>query len=404
MAAPWRAPRAREDRAPVAARIVLRVLHGIDAGRLLVRLPDGSEHGFGPGPGAAVLDVHDWRTFGAALASGDIGFAEAYMDGWCSTPDLAALLGLFAVNRDAAERAVDGGFWGGLAHRARHLLRANTRAGSRRNIAAHYDLGNDFYALWLDPSMTYSSALFEGDRSRSLEQAQRAKYERILRRIAPRPGAHILEIGCGWGGFAELAAREHGCRVTGITLSAEQLRYAEARIARAGLADRVRFELRDYRDVAERYDHIVSIEMVEAVGERYWPAYFGVIARALAPGGTAIVQAITIADRMFARYRTGTDFIQRHIFPGGMLLSPRRCREEAARRGLAVVGDHAFGRDYAETLRRWRQAFNERLPEFRALGYDARFVRKWEFYLAYCEAGFDALCTDVRQFELMHAA
>jgi cyclopropane-fatty-acyl-phospholipid synthase len=384
--------------------MVLRVLHGIEVGRLLVRLPDGSEHHFGPGPGVAVLEVHDWRTFGAALASGDIGFAEAYMDGYWSTPDLAALLGLFAANRDAADRAVDGSFWGSVAHRTRHLLNANTRAGSRRNIAAHYDLGNDFYALWLDPSMTYSSALFEGDRSRSLERAQRAKYERILRRIAPRPGARILEIGCGWGGFAELAARDHGCHVTGITLSAEQLRYAEARIARAGLADRVRVELRDYRDVAERYDHIVSIEMVEAVGEHYWPTYFGALARALSPGGTAIVQAITIADRMFARYRTGTDFIQRHIFPGGMLPSPRRFREEAGRRGLAVVGDHAFGRDYAETLRRWRQGFMQRLPEVRALGYDMRFVRMWEFYLAYCEAGFDTLCTDVHQFELMHAA
>ncbi|MCL4799484.1 MAG: cyclopropane-fatty-acyl-phospholipid synthase family protein [Burkholderiales bacterium] len=404
MAAVQAARAARRERLPLPARIVLGVLRGIEHGRLVVRLPDGSEHAFGHGAAAAELEVHDWSTFGAALASGDIGFGEAYMRGYWSSPDLAGLLGLFAANRDMTERAADGGFWGKVAHRARHLLRANTRAGSRRNIAAHYDLGNDFYALWLDPSMTYSSALFEGDRSRTLEQAQRAKYERILRRIAPRAGAHILEIGCGWGAFAELAAREYGCRVTGITLSREQLAYAEARIARAGLADRVRLELRDYRDVAGQYDHVVSIEMVEAVGERYWPAYFGVLARTLAPGGVALVQAITIADRSFARYRAGTDFIQRHIFPGGMLPSPRRFREEAARRSLAVAGEHAFGRDYAETLRRWRQAFMRRLPEVYALGYDPHFARKWEFYLAYCEAGFDTLCTDVHQFELVHAA
>lgn len=404
MAAVRAARAAQRGGMPLAARIVLHALRGIVTGRLLVRLPDGSEHAFGHGADPAVLEVDDWDTFGAALASGDIGFGEAYMQGHWRSPDLARLLGLFAANRDMTERAAAGGFWGRVAHRARHLLRANTRAGSRRNIAAHYDLGNDFYALWLDRSMTYSSALFEGDAARTLEQAQRAKYARILRRIAPRPGAHILEIGCGWGGFAELAAREHGCRVTGITLSREQLAYAEARIARAGLADRVRFELRDYRDVAGRYDHAVSIEMVEAVGERYWPAYFAALGRALAPGGVAIVQAITIADRAFARYRAGTDFIQRHIFPGGMLPSPRRFREEAARRGLAVVGEHAFGRDYAETLRRWRGAFMHRLPEVHALGYDARFARKWEFYLAYCEAGFDTSCTDVHQFELVHAA
>jgi cyclopropane-fatty-acyl-phospholipid synthase len=313
------------------------------------------------------------------------------------------LLTLFAANRDAIDRAVRGGVVTGAMQRLKHVLNANTRHGSKRNVEAHYDLGNDFYALWLDPSMTYSSALFEGERARSLEQAQAAKVRRALDRIAPQPGDHILEIGCGWGALAEIAARDYGCRVTGITLSRQQLLYSQLRIARAGLADRVTFELRDYRDVAGRFDHIVSIEMIEAVGERYWPAYFATIARALVPGGKACVQAITIDDRRFARYRSGTDFIQQYVFPGGMLPSPSRFRAEAARQGLAVTDDHAFGRDYAETLRRWREAFLRRATDARALGYHERFIRMWDFYLAYCEAGFDTLCTDVHQFELEHA-
>jgi cyclopropane-fatty-acyl-phospholipid synthase len=394
----------RSERTPIAARIVLDVLRRIERGRLLLTLPDGRSIECGPGDRAAVLHVRDWRVFGAIAAKGDIGFGEAYMDGAWSTPDLVDLLSLFAANRDAIDRAVRGGVVTGSMQRLKHLLNANTRRGSRRNIAAHYDLGNDFYALWLDPSMTYSSALFEGDQTRSLEAAQAAKIRRALDRIAPRPGDHILEIGCGWGALAEIAARDYGCRVTGITLSRAQLLHSQLRIARQGLDDRVNFELRDYRDVSGRYDHIVSIEMIEAVGERYWPAYFATIARALVPGGRACVQAITIDDRRFDRYRSGTDFIQQYIFPGGMLPSPSRFRADAAGQGLAVTGDHAFGRDYAETLRRWRETFLHRAADVRALGYDERFIRMWDFYLAYCEAGFDTLCTDVHQFELKHAA
>lgn len=399
-------PRAllRSDRTPIAARIVLDVLRRIECGRLLLTLPDGRSLECGPGDRAAVLHVRDWRVFGAIAAKGDIGFGEGYMDGAWSTPDLVALLSLLAANRDAIDRAVRGGVVTGAMQRLKHVLNANTRRGSRRNVAAHYDLGNDFYALWLDPSMTYSSALFEGDRARSLEAAQAAKIRRALDRIAPRPGEHILEIGCGWGALAEIAARDYGCRVTGITLSREQLLHSQLRIARQGLDDRVNFELRDYRDVTGQYDHIVSIEMIEAVGERYWPAYFATIARALVPGGRACVQAITIDDRRFDRYRSGTDFIQQYIFPGGMLPSPSRFRAEAARQGLTVTGDHAFGRDYAETLRRWRETFLRRAADARALGYDERFIRMWDFYLAYCEAGFNTLCTDVHRFELKHAA
>ena len=393
-------PRAliRSERVPLAARIVLDVLRRIERGGLLLKLPDGRALEFGPDARDAVLHVRDWRVFGAIAAKGDVGFAESYMDGDWSTPDLAALLTLLATNRDAIDRAARGSLLTGALQRVKHLLNANTRRGSRRNIAAHYDLGNDFYALWLDGSMTYSSGLFEGDRTRTLEAAQHAKIHRALERIAPRPGDHILEIGCGWGRLAEIAARDYGCRVTGITLSLQQLLHAQLRIARAGLADRVRFELRDYRDLDERYDHIVSIEMVEAVGERYWPAYFATI------GGRACIQAITIDDRRFDRYRSGTDFIQQYIFPGGMLPSPSRFRAEAARQGLTVSGDRAFGGDYAETLRRWREVFRRRASDVRALGYDERFIRMWDFYLAYCEAGFETLCTDVHQFELKHAA
>jgi cyclopropane-fatty-acyl-phospholipid synthase len=391
-------------RLPIPARIVIDVLRRLDRGGLLLELPDGRTLEFGSESRSAVLHVRDWRVFGMIAAKGDIGFAETYMDGLWSTPDLAALLTLFAANRDAIDAAVRGGFMAGVLQRLNHLLNANTRGGSRRNVAAHYDLGNDFYALWLDPSMTYSGALFAGDPARSLEAAQQAKIRRALGRLALRPGDHILEIGCGWGALAEVAAREYGCRVTGITLSVEQLLYAQLRIARAGLDDRVRFELRDYRDVGARYDRIVSIEMIEAVGERYWPAFFATVARALAPGGKACIQAITIDDRRFDRYRSGTDFIQQYIFPGGMLASPRRLRDEAACQGLAVAGEYAFGHDYAETLRRWRDAFRRRTPEIRALGYDERFVRMWDFYLAYCEAGFQTRCTDLYQFDLELAA
>ncbi len=391
-------------RRPLAARIALGVLERLAHGSLEVVLPDGGRESFGEGAPAASLEVADWSVFAAVLRKGDVGFAASWIEGRWHTGDLAGLLALFAANRDAVERAVYGGFWGGLASRLRHLAHANTRRGSRRNIAAHYDLGNEFYALWLDRSMTYSAALFAGDASLPLEAAQARKLGRALERLAPRPGAHVLEIGCGWGSFAELAARESAARVTGLTLSPAQARYARERLRAAGLGDRAAIELRDYRDERGRYDHVVSIEMFEAVGERYWPRYFDTLARTLAPGGTAVVQTITIAERLFERYRAGTDFIQQYVFPGGMLPSPSRFRAAAQAAGLVVRAEHAFGADYAETLRRWRQAFLERLPAVRALGYDERFVRTWDFYLAYCQAAFATRCTDVVQFELARPA
>jgi len=334
------------------------------------------------------------------VRSGDIGFAEGFINREWTTSGLPRLLTLLAANRAALERPMAGGTLGRLLHRALHALRANTRRGSRRNIAAHYDLGNDFYALWLDPGMTYSAGLYRGDATRTLEHAQRAKHERALARLALPAGAHLLEIGCGWGAFAELAAGR-GLRVSGITLSGAQLAWARERLARAGLSRHARLELRDYRDLRARYDGVASIEMFEAVGERWWPAYFERIAACLPRDGRAVVQTIVIDDALFERYRRGSDFIRQFIFPGGMLASDARFRELARGAGLAVAEAFRFGGDYALTLAAWRDRFRAGLREVRALGFGERFARTWEFYLAYCEAGFVTGSTDVVQYLLV---
>jgi len=385
---------------PLAARAVLTPLGRLGYGRLRVLLPDGARLDFGPGGHEADLELRDWRAFSRIVRSGDIGFAEGYIAQEWTTSDLSRLLTLLAANRSALEGPMTGGSLGRLLYRALHALRANTRRGSRRNIAAHYDLGNEFYALWLDPGMTYSAGLYHGDPQRSLEDAQRAKYERILSRLAPPGGAHLLEIGCGWGGFAELAA-SRGLRVSGITLSRAQLAWASERLERAGLARNARLELRDYRDLRARYDAVASIEMFEAVGERWWPAYFERVAACLPRGGRAMVQTIVIDDSLFEQYRRGSDFIRQFIFPGGMLASNERFQALARRAGLQVAESFRFGRDYALTLAAWRRRFRAQWPRARALGFDERFARIWEFYLAYCEAGFVSGSTDVRQYLLV---
>lgn len=389
---------------PRASRLLLSLFSRLRYGSLRLNTPEGASFSFQgelPGP-SACFDVLDWHACGEILRRGDVGFAEGYIDHFWETDDLVSLITLAALNRDAVEKAIYGHWWGQILYRLRHFLRANTRTGSRRNIAAHYDLGNEFYRLWLDDSMTYSAGLFAEDPARSLEAAQIAKYDRVLERLRARPGDRILEIGCGWGAFAAHAAAR-GCTVHGVTLSQEQLRWAQARAESEGLADRTRFELLDYRDTAGVYDHVVSLEMYEAVGERYWPAYFRTVRERLKPGGRALVQAITIDDELFDRYRRGTDFIQQHVFPGGMLASPQVLRREVERAGLGISDVFGFGDDYAETLRRWRVRFNRVIAEVRALGFDDRFVRLWNFYLAYCEAGFRARSTDVFQVELIHA-
>lgn len=377
-------------------RTVFGLLENLRHGLLEIRLPDGSCALFGEGEPGVTLQVHDEAMFGRVLARGDIGLAEAYLDGQWDTPDITVLLGLFAHNREALQQAFYGSWRQLLAARLRHWLNRNSRAGSKRNIMAHYDLGNDFYRLWLDPSMSYSAAIFPASGPVSLEAAQAAKYARILDRLQARAGERVLEIGCGWGGFAEMAVGQ-GLQLTGLTLSPAQLEWARRRVPGADL------RLQDYRDTREQFDHVVSIEMFEAVGQRWWPTYFATLARALGPGGKALVQSITIRDDLFASYRRSSDFIQQYIFPGGMLPSREVFRAEAARQGLVVRDEFAFGLDYARTLAEWRQAFEQNWPQIAKLGFDDTFRRLWRFYLCYCEAGFKAGSIDVVQFELAHA-
>jgi len=376
-------------------RLVFQLLEQLQGGMLEIRLPDGSSRLFGDGEHGVTLSVSDEAMFGAVLARGDIGLAEAYLDGHWDSPDITGLLSLLAKNRAVLKTAVYGSWRKLLAARVRHWLNGNSRAGSKRNIMAHYDLGNGFYQLWLDPGMSYSSALYRAVDGDDLESAQRAKYRRILRRLKADAGDRVLEIGCGWGGFAEMAV-EQGLQVTGLTLSPAQLAWAQKRVPGADL------RLQDYRDTKEQFDHIVSIEMFEAVGERWWPAYFKTIAKSLKPGGRAVVQSITIRDDLFADYRKGTDFIQQYVFPGGMLPSRAAFRAAAAKQGLVVHGEYAFGEDYARTLAEWRHAFEAKWPEIAALGFDENFRRLWRMYLCYCEAGFLAGNVDVVHFELAH--
>ena len=387
----------------IAAHFVLKALEPLAVGRLTLRLPDGTERAFGV-PGAerqAHLDVKDWHFFRRVLMDGDIGFAEAYMEGLCDTPDLPALIALLAENENALGAVARPNLLHGLLLRFLHWRRNNSRQGSRKNIHAHYDLGNEFYGLWLDPTMTYSAALYEGAPAKPLEAAQTAKYERILEQIGAKQGDSILEIGCGWGGFAETAARR-GMKVTAITISQRQIDYARERLQRAGLDDRVDLQFRDYRDVEGRYDHIVSIEMVEAVGERYWPDYFATLKRHVAPGGSALVQAIVIADEMFDRYRRNPDFIQTYVFPGGMLLSPASLSEQCRLAGLKVAELYSFGLDYARTLETWLGRFDRVADQVAHMGFDERFRRMWRYYLAYCAAGFSTRRTDVLQAHFRH--
>lgn len=394
----------RSTRLPAAARVVLRLLQQLRHGALTMHLPDGSVQTFGDGQGAHLsLQLHNWKPFKAALKSGDIGVAETYVAGDWTTPQLAPLLGLILANRQALQSVIHGSWAGRFLYRLRHLLNRNTRRNSRKNIHAHYDLGNAFYRLWLDPSMNYSSAWFQNDLQQDLPSAQRAKVRRALHMAGVQPGARVLEIGCGWGALAEQATLEFGAHLTGVTLSTEQLAWAQQRLAALGKSEQAELRLQDYRDIDDGpYDAICSIEMLEAVGREYWPTYFSSIARLLKPGGRVCIQSIVIQDALFERYIDSTDFIQQYIFPGGCLPCPSELRRAANAAGLQVVDELAFGRDYAETCRRWRKDFMAQQQEVAALGFDQRFIRIWEFYLAYCEAGFDSGDIDVVQYTFTH--
>ncbi|WP_109478866.1 cyclopropane-fatty-acyl-phospholipid synthase family protein [Paraburkholderia sp. C35] len=387
--------------APAFARLFLAMLGRLRTGHLVLTTPDGQQRVFGDPhaqPGAQLI-LYDWRACRAILQAGDIGFAEAYRAEWLYTPDIAALLRLAMRNEAAVRRTVVGSAPARLFYGLRHWLRPNTRRGSQRNVHAHYDLGNPFYSLWLDASMTYSSALFENDAALTLEEAQTAKYQRIVDELRLRAGMRVLEIGCGWGGFAMHAARL-GIRVHGVTVSPAQYEWARERVASAGLGDLVTIELRDYRDLHGIYDAAVSIEMFEAVGARYWHTYFATLNRLLTPGARALIQSITIDDTRFAAYRSSSDFIREYIFPGGMLPSPQRFQAAAKRAGMECAESLSFGPDYARTLQCWHARFESNLDAVRALGFDDLFIRTWRLYFAFCEAGFLEARTDVRQFVL----
>ena len=397
----------RTETMPAAARRVLSLLQRLQHGTLHVQWPDGHVEQFGAAPASgpalnATLHLHNWTPLTQALKSGDIGFAESYIAGDWTTNNLSELLQLLVANRRDMDELIFGSWLGRLFYRVRHLLHRNTRSNSKKNIHAHYDLGNAFYELWLDPTMNYSSAWFDNDRSKPMAEAQTAKVRRALRMVDAKAGDRILEIGCGWGALAELGGTEFGAHMSGVTLSHEQLAFAHQRMEKLGLTSTSNLRLQDYRDIDDGpYDAICSIEMLEAVGQEYWPTYFDSVARLLKAGGKACIQTIVIDDALFDRYVKSTDFIQQYIFPGGCLPCPRAFRAHAERAGLKVVDELAFGLDYAETLRRWRHQFMADKTQVLQLGFDERFIRIWEFYLAYCEAAFEQHNTDVLQFTLL---
>ena len=392
---------------PADGRRMLQLARLLRIGELRVTLKDGRMIGVrGPedGPLGHII-IHDDEAFRMLRHDGDLGMAEAYLEGHWSSPDLTAVIELFALNGRVVEEILSRNPLLSMLRRLRHFWNTNTRWRAKRNIRAHYDLGNAFYERWLDPTMTYSSALFDSG-ANDLEGAQINKYRSIAETAGLKPGHTVLEIGCGWGGFARFAAAEIGCNVVGLTISDEQYAFARERIQREGLNERVDIRLQDYRDETGTYDGIVSIEMIEAVGERYWPTYFGQIFDRLRPGARAGIQAITIDDDLFDGYRQAPDFIQRYIFPGGMLPS-RKVLEDLGRQfDLSIIQEKAFGLDYARTLAEWRGRFHEAWPAILSMnmGFDDRFRRLWDYYLHYCEAGFRAGTIDVRQLAFAKSA
>jgi cyclopropane-fatty-acyl-phospholipid synthase len=381
--------------------MVLRVASRLEWGTVAVILPSGEAVKLaGRDPGrTGVLVVKNLRFARRVLSGGGVGFAEGYLAGDWDSPDMSVLLEVFARNAERIQDFFEGKTVARTMSRLLHFFNSNTKRQARKNIEFHYDLGNDFYKEWLDPTMTYSSAKFERP-DQGLSEAQTNKYRALAERLGLRPEHSVLEIGCGWGGFAEYAAKNIGCRVTGLTISKEQLDFARARMEAQGLGDRVEIAYRDYRDETGRYDRVASIEMFEAVGERYWPAFFDKVREVLKPGGLAALQIITIDGKFFENYRANADFIQRYIFPGGMLPSPDALRDQVARAGLIWKENADFGLDYARTLAQWRERFLQAWPKIEALGFDERFRRLWTYYLSYCEAGFRARTIDVTQVAL----
>lgn len=383
---------------PKLVQFAFKFVSNLRRGTLDVTLPDGRVvrcGGLEPGP-AAKMTIYSYGFAWRLARGGDIGIAEAYLRREWDTPDLTQFLYVFCVNHDLIQTMLGNNPLARFVQLVRHWLNRNTKRQARRNIYAHYDIGNSFYSAWLDPSMTYSSALFE-DGTNDLTAAQHNKYRRLAEAINLQPGQKVLEIGCGWGGFAEYAAKNYDVRVVGLTISTEQRDFAQKRMQAAGLSDKVEIRFQDYRDERGQYDRIASIEMIEAVGEQFWPQYFTQLRDRLVPGGFAGIQAITIQDKFFNAYRREVDFIQRYVFPGGMLPSPQVLKSLGEKFGVPVIREHIFGEDYAKTLATWRDNFRAAWPNLMPLGFDERFRRLWEYYLAYCEAGFLSGNIDVRQ-------
>lgn len=383
---------------PRLVRFAIKFASNLRRGTLDITLPDGRTvrcGGLEPGP-AAQMTIHSYGFAWRLARGGDIGIAEAYLRREWDTPNLTQFLYIFCVNHDLIQTMLGGKPVARFVQSLRHWFNRNTKRQARRNIYAHYDIGNSFYSAWLDPSMTYSSALFE-DGTNDLTAAQHNKYRRLAEAINLQPGQRVLEIGCGWGGFAEYVAKNYDAKVVGLTISTEQRDFAQKRMQAAGLSDKVEIRFQDYRDERGQYDRIASIEMIEAVGEEFWPQYFSQLRDRLAPGGFAGIQAITIQDKFFHAYRREVDFIQRYVFPGGMLPSPQVLKSLGEKFGVPVIRERIFGEDYAKTLATWRDNFRAAWPNLMPLGFDERFRRLWEYYLAYCEAGFLSGNIDVRQ-------
>ena len=380
---------------------VFEMANDMNSGRLDFILPDGRifrAEGKNPGP-VAQVEIHNPEVFARLIREGDLGFSDAYLEHWWSTPDLQSFMDWVHADNDELYDGFPGMGLVRLYEKLRFWLQNNSKRQARKNISYHYDLGNDFYGLWLDETMTYSSALFTTGQE-SLEAAQIAKYASMVDQMGVKEGDHVLEIGCGWGGFAEYAAKERGLKVTGLTISKEQLEYSKKRIESKGLQDRVNIKLQDYRDEKGRYDGIASIEMFEAVGQKYWPVYFETIKNCLHPGRQATLQIITVQDARWEVYQRGVDFIQKYIFPGGMLPSPNALKAEVQNAGLAVVKSKEFGLSYSQTLRRWHNVFNAKWDQAAALGFDERFRRMWNFYLTSCAATFESGNCDVTQITI----
>ncbi|QDK44595.1 SAM-dependent methyltransferase [Bdellovibrio sp. ZAP7] len=371
------------------SKLLMKLLQNSKGATLRVTFPDGTQDSFGAGEPIISVRAHNWRVFDELIDKGDLGMAEAIIRGDLEVDDIAALVQWACDNEDAVNRLLHGTWYGTLFARLRHLMNPNTKNGAKKNIMAHYDLGNQFYSLWLDPSMTYSAGLFDSS-SVDLQQAQMKKYDRIIDALDIRAGDHVLEIGCGWGGFFSRAVERTGCRVTAVMNSPSQAQYNRELIARSGFGNQVELRQQDYREIEGRYDKIVSIEMIEAVGEKYWPEFFNKVSSSLKDKGSALIQSITIQDQYFEQYRRKTDFIQRYVFPGGMLLSNQVFDRYASQFDLKNERPFEFGVSYADTLLKWKENFHAVEADVRQMGFDDKFMRLWDLYLSYCEGAFRA--------------